>query len=42
MNIGVQDRVEAIGGTVSVQSPPRAGTRIDVQIPIEGISGRSD
>ena len=40
--IGVRDRVEAIGGTISVQSPPRAGTRIDVQIPIEGISGRSD
>jgi signal transduction histidine kinase len=32
--IGVMDRVEAIGGTVAVQSPFQAGTRIDVQIPI--------
>jgi hypothetical protein len=37
--IGVRDRVEAIGGTVSVQSPQRAGTRIDIVIPIVGSSG---
>jgi signal transduction histidine kinase len=40
--LGVRDRVEAIGGTVSVHSPLRAGTRIDVEIPIVGISGASD
>jgi len=40
--IGVRDRVEAIGGTISMQSPQRAGTRIDIEIPIVGISGGSD
>jgi len=39
--IGVRDRVEAIGGTVSVHSPPGAGTRIHVEIPIIGISADS-
>jgi signal transduction histidine kinase len=32
--VGVRDRVEAIDGTVFVHSPARAGTSIDVEIPI--------
>jgi signal transduction histidine kinase len=37
--VGVRDRVEAIGGTVAVHSPIQAGTRVDIEIPIVGISG---
>jgi signal transduction histidine kinase len=36
--VGVRDRVEAIGGTFSIASPVRAGTRVDVEIPIVGMS----
>jgi signal transduction histidine kinase len=39
--IGVLDRVAAIGGTVAVQSPVHAGTRVDVEIPIILTSGDS-
>jgi signal transduction histidine kinase len=31
---GLKDRVEAIGGTLTVQSRPGQGTRLDVKIPI--------
>jgi signal transduction histidine kinase len=32
--IGLKDRVEAIGGTINVVSPPGSGTRLDVEIPL--------
>jgi signal transduction histidine kinase len=32
--IGLRDRVEALGGTIDVVSPPECGTRLDVQIPL--------
>jgi signal transduction histidine kinase len=32
--VGIKDRVEALGGTIEVQSPPRDGTRLDVEIPL--------
>lgn len=32
--IGLRDRVEALGGTIDVESPPGAGTRLDVEIPL--------
>jgi signal transduction histidine kinase len=32
--VGLRDRVEAIGGTVSMQSPPHVGTYVAVEIPI--------
>jgi signal transduction histidine kinase len=32
---GLTDRVEALGGTFSVDSPPGRGTRIEVEIPCE-------
>ena len=31
--IGLKDRVEALGGTIDVASPPGSGTRVDVEIP---------
>jgi signal transduction histidine kinase len=31
--IGLKDRVEALGGTIDVVSPPGSGTRLDVEIP---------
>jgi signal transduction histidine kinase len=32
--VGLKDRVEALGGVISVQSPPGAGTAVDVQLPL--------
>jgi signal transduction histidine kinase len=32
--IGLRDRVEALGGTIEVASPPGSGTRILVQVPL--------
>jgi signal transduction histidine kinase len=40
--VGLRDRVEAIGGTISVRSPLGSGSRIDVELPITGISADSD
>jgi signal transduction histidine kinase len=36
--IGLKDRVEALGGTIDVASPPGGGTRLDVEIPLVGDS----
>jgi len=33
--IGLKDRVEALGGTISVQSPPGHGTTLHVQLPAD-------
>jgi len=32
--VGLKDRVEAIGGTLTVKSPPGQGTRLDVAVPV--------
>jgi signal transduction histidine kinase len=32
--VGLTDRVEALGGTILVESPPGKGTRLDVELPI--------
>jgi signal transduction histidine kinase len=32
--IGLTDRVEALGGTISITSPPRGGTTLSVRLPI--------
>jgi signal transduction histidine kinase len=32
--VGLKDRVEALGGRMSVESPPGAGTSIHVELPI--------
>ncbi len=34
--VGLKDRVAALGGRLSVESPPGGGTTIDVEIPIAG------
>jgi signal transduction histidine kinase len=34
--VGLKDRVEAIGGTLTVQSRPGDGTRLDVELPLNG------
>jgi signal transduction histidine kinase len=33
--VGLRDRVEALGGSISVQSPPGGGTRVAVDLPLE-------
>ena len=38
--VGLQDRVETLGGTIAVCSPRNAGTKLHVQIPFE--QGRHD
>jgi PAS domain S-box-containing protein len=35
---GLSDRVEALGGTLSVDSPPGGGTRVSVEIPLNAQS----
>jgi signal transduction histidine kinase len=35
--VGLRDRVEAIGGTISLRSPLNSGTRVDVRIPLAGV-----
>jgi signal transduction histidine kinase len=32
--LGLTDRVEALGGTISITSPPRGGTTLSVRLPI--------
>jgi signal transduction histidine kinase len=34
--IGLTDRVQALGGTLSVRSPPGTGTTIRVELPVGG------
>ena len=38
---GLRDRVEAIGGTFELQSPPGRGTRVEAVIPAMTVSGRA-
>jgi signal transduction histidine kinase len=37
---GLRDRIEALGGTFRIESPPGSGTVIDVEIPIAGPAQR--
>jgi signal transduction histidine kinase len=37
--IGLRDRVEALAGTIEIDSPPGAGTRVDAAIPVPLASG---
>jgi signal transduction histidine kinase len=32
--VGLRDRVEALGGAITIQSPLGAGTSVDVELPI--------
>jgi signal transduction histidine kinase len=36
--IGLKDRVEALGGTVSVLSPPGHGTALHIQLPADPVA----
>jgi signal transduction histidine kinase len=33
--LGLKDRAEAIGGTISLESPPGAGTSLLVELPVD-------
>jgi signal transduction histidine kinase len=33
--LGLKDRAEAIGGALSLQSPPGAGTALNVELPLD-------
>ena len=33
--VGLKDRVEALGDTISIQSPVGAGTSVEVELPID-------
>jgi signal transduction histidine kinase len=33
--VGLTDRVEALGGSISIESPPGAGTRITAELPLD-------
>ena len=33
--VGLTDRVEALGGSISIESPPGAGTCITAELPLE-------
>jgi signal transduction histidine kinase len=34
--VGLKDRVEALGGTITIQSPPGSGTALRVELPLNG------
>jgi signal transduction histidine kinase len=38
--VGLKDRVEAVGGTLRIQSEPGQGTRLLVELPLEPAPGR--
>jgi signal transduction histidine kinase len=33
--LGLKDRAEALGGTISLESPPGAGTSLLVELPVD-------
>ena len=37
--VGLKDRVEALGGRISLQSPPGAGTIMRIVLPLDDPSG---
>jgi signal transduction histidine kinase len=37
--VGLKDRIEALGGTLSLHSPAGAGTTLQVALPLTGPSG---
>jgi signal transduction histidine kinase len=39
--VGLKDRVEALGGRISLHSPPGAGTILEVRVPLAGSHARS-
>jgi PAS domain S-box-containing protein len=39
--VGLRDRVEALGGSIEIESPSNGGTRVNVQLPVEPGATRS-
>jgi signal transduction histidine kinase len=39
--LGLKDRVEALGGRISLHSPPGTGTTLEVHIPLDGSDARN-
>jgi PAS domain S-box-containing protein len=37
--VGLADRVEALGGTIAIESPPGAGTSLRVRLPLDATQG---
>jgi signal transduction histidine kinase len=37
--VGLKDRIEALGGRICLQSPPGAGTAVQIALPLEGPGG---
>ena len=35
---GLKDRIEALGGRISLHSPPGAGTTVQIALPLSGLS----
>jgi signal transduction histidine kinase len=42
--LGIRDRVETLGGRISLHSPPGSGTRLEIALPLPGeeLDGRGD
>ena len=40
--VGLRDRVESLGGTISVRSPRGEGTAVEVALPLDGDSQATD
>jgi signal transduction histidine kinase len=38
--LGLKDRVEAIGGTMRLTSPPGAGTSLSIELPLGDLAAR--
>jgi glucose-6-phosphate-specific signal transduction histidine kinase len=36
---GLKDRIEALGGRISLHSPPGAGTTLQIALPLSGLDG---
>jgi signal transduction histidine kinase len=34
--VGLIDRIQALGGTISISSPPGEGTELQVELPLDG------
>ena len=34
--VGLKDRVESLGGTITIHSPPGAGTTVRAELPLTG------
>jgi len=37
--VGIKDRAEALGGRISLRSPPGAGTAVDIVLPLSDPAG---